>query len=490
MAQVKPYIEEVKQDPQPNGTWENPYSLEAMIRANTGKRIPDVEWTAEQLRRATLKEQTEDFCRKLEAEGIKTKTENDITFLGLVSGVKKRQKARYRNINILPLVAQENRAKLKSELAYFLNTHPHARYMVITNGQRIPAFDDLQGNMKRFSRKISRWAFEVRQMFGIELFVRTFEFPRNAAGTYHLHANIVFEPRHRLTKKRWREFKDFTDGYFKTIIKDAGEIKNINEIVKYVTKPESLLGAEASELAWLVNETFNKRMFSAFGEFARFRRTLRESDKKIVPHEGSLTLMRKENFRSQNDDEQSEEEPSNRDVSNQLLTIIPPCNMISPFKEPVAVIRNFKSHSVTNQVLDSYVDLMHPNEPTKFTMMRDAAIEAWHQNGAPDPSTAIAFAKTLAETQDVNKVEFLSQKKAEVEERSQLIATYRDIVEDAEEAAADDIGFNKNIISVSRRDKEKAENEIIREERQRIAEETVKKVTQKTAQIIRFSNDV
>lgn len=486
MAQVKPQIEEIVHDHFEDGSWYNPFTLESLISSETGKRISDVEWLSDRMRTKTLKEQTEHLASKMLEGGIKAKIDEDVIFYGLVSGLKI-QKQSYRNINMLPLVAQKNRADQKKELGYFLSDKKYARYLVVTNGQNIEPFGDFAGQMAAFSRKISKWVYASKKNYKIKVYMRTFEFPRNKNG-YHLHANIIYEPGVKLSKAKWSEFLAWTHSYFGTVLQDAGRIENLNEIIKYVLKPEALKSASSDEICWLVNETFNKRIFTAFGEFAEFRKSLKKSGMKLTSKDGQLCLMKKENFRSQSEEEAAE--PANRDVTNQLLTVLPPMPLVSSFKEPVAVIRNFKSHGLNNQVLDSYVDLMHPTEPTKFTKLRDLARAAWDKNGGADIPTVLAYAKTLEETADVNKVEFLSTKKSEVQSLALANALDREfedvIFDEIEEAEASSFILDKRTISVLREDKEEAERILIYEERRRIADEKLSEIPNIKSKLVKF----
>ena len=486
MALVKPYNEDTKREHFEDGSWGHPFALETLISSETGKRISDVDWLSERMRNKTLKDQTEKLVGQLSEGGIHAKVKDNVIFYGLVSG-KKIQKESYRNINILPLVAQKNRANQKRELAYFLEGRKYARYLVVTNGQRIEPLGDFSGQMAKFSRRISKWVHEAKKRYKVKTYMRTFEFPRNKEG-YHLHANIIYEPSVKLSRKKWSEFLAWTNAYFDTVLEDAGRIQNLNEIIKYVLKPETLNGASVDEICWLVNETFGKRIFSAFGEFAEFRKDLKNSGMKLTTKDGRQCLMLKENFRSQNDEE--EDELLTKDVTNQLLTILAPTPLCSPFKEPVAVIRNFKSHGLNNQVLDSYVDLMHPNEPTKFTKLRDLAQEAWQRNGGADIPTVLAYAKTLEDTADVNKVEFLSSKKAQVQNTAlanALDREYKDMIDDeTEDAEASSFSVHKRAITVLAEDKELAERQLIYDERRRIADKELSKIPELTAKIIDF----
>ena len=74
-----------------------------------GKQVPIDVFNKTQARRTKLDQQTHDIAQKLERQGIQAYQENDLTLVGLHSGLSK-QLDNFRNIIFLPSVAQMRRA--------------------------------------------------------------------------------------------------------------------------------------------------------------------------------------------------------------------------------------------------------------------------------------------------------------------------------------------------------------------------------------------
>lgn len=374
----------------PKGSSSNPWTLEEIVEEDTGKGIDPQDWQKFKERELKLKQQTEAFADTLEEYGIPARLNRDITAVGLVTGIQY-ELQQYRNINFLPTVAQKNRSQYQKELAFFLQKHPYTRYAVITDGIRIQSFGSLKKSMSLFSRKISKWSHEIRVRYNIEVFCRVFEFPRSEEdGSYHLHANILYEPP-KLSDDEWNNFLQFTSDYFGTWWKDNGRIQNLDEIVKYPFKPESLDGCQGNELVWLASELFNRRIFTAMNSFAEFRRWLKDSGQKILIRSGKPTLMKKECFVCHDDTTQQQEKRDPVDAENMLLAITPP-QYLTPFKEPVALVQGLNWTPRGDKSMNRLADLL---------IWQTKARDAWHLNGAPDPAVARKYAEALAVANNV-----------------------------------------------------------------------------------------
>jgi hypothetical protein len=372
------------------GSSAHPWTLEDIVQEDTGNGIDPQDWKKFKDREHKLKQQTEAFADTLEEFGIPARLNRDITAVGLVTGIEY-ELQQYRNINILPSVAQKNRSQYQKELAFFLEKHPYTRYAVITDGFRVPAFGSLKKSMSKFSRKISKWAHEIRVRYDIEVFCRVFEFPRSEEdGSYHLHANILYQPP-KLSSDEWQNFLEFTSRYFGTWWKDNGKIENLDEIVKYPFKPESLEGCAGEELVWLARELFNRRIFTAMNSFAEFRRWLKASDLKILVRKSKATMMKKETFVCHDDNPKQEEKRDPFDAENMLLAITPP-QYLTPFKEPVALVQGLNWTPKGDRSMDRLADLL---------IWQTKACDAWYANGAPDPAVARKYAEALAVANNV-----------------------------------------------------------------------------------------
>ena len=385
------------------GTFQNAFSLDEILERETGKFIPTEVLRELKKREKRLKQQTQHLIHALSEQGVKSVI-GYLDKVYLVSGHVERVEV-LRNINFLPLVAQKNRRiyikELQAYLSSRLSIEKYTRYGVITNGERIQSFDNLGEQMSQFSRKISKWACEIRERFDIEVHCRVFEMPRNEDGTYHLHANILYQPMQKLPEGMWDEFLKFTHAYFGTVWEDHGKIRNINEIVKYPFKPENLqnLHKNPEEVKWLYDELFNRRIFTAMGDFKKFRKKIKDSGKKVVIIGGKVYYQKKERFTNRNDKSpEKEERRDKKDAENIILAITAP-QFFTSYKEPVAVVKNLNMAPFGEKSMERLADLLHVQAKTK---------DYWVQNGAPSVEVALAQLKAI---EIANNVEVLNTKK-------------------------------------------------------------------------------
>lgn len=385
------------------GTREKPFTLSQLVKDSTGERMAPSKWLETKRRRDKLTEQSNAMADALERCGISARLDRgNLAFVGLVSGIVHRIE-QFRNINLIPDVAQKNRVIYQRELAFFLENHEFARYAVITYGQRVASHAGLRAAMSDFGRKISKWAKLCRDDYGINVIARIFEFPRDEDGTYHLHANIVYEPIRKLQNHRWQAFLRFTHEFFGTVWKDCGRIENLDELVKYPFKPESLKGASDHELAWLQGELHKMRIFSAFGDFAKWRRAYKDQGLKIVTHKGQPVMMRKETFVVRDEDKRHHEDKDRQDLDrdtgelknpeNMVYAVTVPCFMSGPVKEPYVLVKDYREFPKGEGSMSRFADIM---------MWRHAAMQAWEANGGPDPEVLRTFWKSVQVADNVS----------------------------------------------------------------------------------------
>ncbi|WP_215765319.1 hypothetical protein, partial [Gluconobacter sp. P1D12_c] len=53
--------------------------------------------------------------------------------------------------------------------------------------------------------------------------------------------------------------------------KDAGTLESVDEVTKYVTKPNDIETMEDGHLEWFYNETLNTRLIQRYGSFRSSR---------------------------------------------------------------------------------------------------------------------------------------------------------------------------------------------------------------------------
>lgn len=240
-----------------------------------------------------IAKQSQVIARKLAAGGVDPylSGKDRVSMVGLVSGAVF-ELTKYRNVNIIPEVAQRNRAPLVSDFELFLLERPevkrYARYAVVTSGKRFPiaAFSD---RLKLFNDQLEDY-WQLCRERGIEPLLVSLEFTIDGEDGFsvNLHANLVTWPKHAFGKAEWtawlektrKHFGDPRAGTKEAISRDSGVIKDVKEIIKYVTKPGDILGMTAEDTAFLANALFRKQLVRPLGVFKEWRRSLKDSGQK------------------------------------------------------------------------------------------------------------------------------------------------------------------------------------------------------------------
>ncbi|WP_417764935.1 hypothetical protein [Shewanella chilikensis] len=370
------------------GSLQNAFWLRELIADETGKTIDPDTWRKNELDRMKLEAQSARMREMCRLGGLELEYDRDIIMLGAVTGMRQ-QMVQSKNVNFLPDVAKRNRRQFQMQLAAYLQKQEYARYLVVTSGDRIKRLsgNKLRKRIQKLNRKISRWASDVRKIYGVEVVCRTIELPRcKKTKSYHVHANIVVTPPF-LGASGWQSFLNFTHTTFGTNLRDNGKIKNLNEVVKYVFKPEDLLATnvDSRELVWLYEQLFKLRLFAAYGDFAAFRKSLKDRELKIVMVKGSPRFMHKEKVYEVGSDDGRDREPTNAPAKNVLLAVTNPAFLTPGGKEPVLVIMNYDpSADYESRAGQRLIDIR---------MWQHKSTIAWEANGGMDVNTARAYAQ-------------------------------------------------------------------------------------------------
>ncbi|WP_156473777.1 hypothetical protein [Acetobacter malorum] len=254
-----------------------------------------------------LDRQSLEIAEKLKQAGVDMfapAADEPITLLGDLTGaVEESNSTRFRHSLFIPSVAKRDRASQQKRLEAYLQGHrkgEYARYMVITNGVRIPWMaEDLRDQVQAFHRSIGIWRRAVAEQFGVEIVTRSSEMTlRDLPGMIgkdgvHLHANVLYVAP-KMTGARWGQFLSFTHRHFGSRVQDCGRIRDLAEVVKYVTKP-SVSPAERAKLpglvgmcdlspdrlAWLHAATAGLHIFQPYAGFRAWSSELREAKQKL-----------------------------------------------------------------------------------------------------------------------------------------------------------------------------------------------------------------
>lgn len=339
-------------------------------RKDTGREGSAAVWQERQSRNLLLRRQSEEIADKLLSVGVDLYAPEDpeadtVTLVGdLSQETEDSLSNQFRHSLFLPAVAASDRARQTKKLELYLQRHRRsrfARYLVVTHGVRIAWHDpDFRQKIAEFHNKIGIFARAARKQFNVEIVVRSTEMTlRDLPGQsgidgVHLHANIVYIPP-KLTGERWQNWLMFCRRYFVSHVKDCGRIKNIQEIVKYVTKPSTsaterekipgLIGMcqiSPARLAWLHAATRRLHIVQPLQKFRSFLRGLAISRLKIYRSEGgTLELVQKPEYEKR----AAREETGCRE--NIIITRTLPQPRFSEIYEPVSIVMNYTKNPRT-----------------------------------------------------------------------------------------------------------------------------------------------
>lgn len=335
-------------------------------RKDTGREGSAALWQERQSRSLLLRRQSEEIADKLKTVGIDLYAPADpdadtVTLVGDLSQETEDSLANcFRHSLFLPAVAASDRSRQTKKLELYLQRHRRsqfARYLVVTHGVRIAWHDpDFREKIANFHHKLGTFARAARKQYGVEIVLRSTEMTlRDCSGQsqsgidgVHLHANVLYIPP-KLTGDRWQNWLNFCRRYFSSHVKDCGRIKNIREIVKYVTKPTAspserekipgLVGMcqlSPARLAWLHAATQRLHIVQPLQNFRRFLRGLTIGRLKIYRSEGgTLELVQK----PQVEKRAAREETGCRE--NIIITRTLPQPRFSEIYEPVSIVMNY-----------------------------------------------------------------------------------------------------------------------------------------------------
>lgn len=142
---------------------------------------------------------------------------------------------------VLPAVADEDMSAARGWLGWWLS-RPSAtlwRYAVVTGGQRVRV-EGLREAIRSLQSRVSAW---LRKTAEIEAAVTILEVTivHEADGqyTYHPHVNVVYRPTKKMSREQWVDFLAASWDRLGAHWHDAGKVRDIREICKYITKVES-----------------------------------------------------------------------------------------------------------------------------------------------------------------------------------------------------------------------------------------------------------
>lgn len=273
--------------------------LEASVR-ETGNTEPAERIDEKRAEKQKLKEQSMRIAGILERNGVPAfrNDEHNIYIEYLHSG-KCEMLPKFRRICFLPYVAAGIRAPTVTALQSYLEENPFCRMWTFTNGQRVKVSESREA-IKKFHRKLSRFATWLRP-HGVEMVFRSTELgtpeteeptEKNGYGLekdgsgnslLHVHAHtlvrLIDGPMSReawsgLIQKVWHKWGKHWD---------AGKsVQKVQELCKYVFKPEEVLSLSESEICELYHQLKRLKICAPLGELRDTIRARKEAKERLI----------------------------------------------------------------------------------------------------------------------------------------------------------------------------------------------------------------
>ena len=364
-------------------------SYDDVMSGQTGVQVSsNAEWEERRDRHDAQDAVTAEVARALAAGGIDPfRPGEGYAIVGLVSGAFKPTEQQYRRSLFLPAMAASLRAGTALELELFLSLHaPYARYGVITTGTRCPVCD-VRARVVKLERLISQWRYEVCAPLGIEVYLRSIELPSNQDLTFHVHANVLYQPTRRLGQRRWRRFLRQTRAFFAAHWRDNGGLEDVREVVKYVMKADQLLWltrCHPGVLVQLHDQLQGLHLVQPLGPFKAWRRGLEDAHQKVIQitedEQRKLIAVQRPRRRPRDETEPS---PGPRlPRTNRVLAFCLPRAVFGPHKEPVVLVSNLDLDTLWHDPI----------------VMEHAAraLHAWTSKGLPPPARLLATARSAS----------------------------------------------------------------------------------------------
>lgn len=381
---------------------------ELVLWHNSDVTIDATDFVERLLGDAQIAKQSELIAKKLEAAGFDPylRSEDEVSMVGLISGTIL-PLSKYRNINVIPEIAQRNRLGLIHEFKLFLQENPkhrrYARYMVVTSGPRFP-IPEFPERLKDFNARIGRYIQKCKKA-SIDVLLVAVEFTIDNERTVNLHANLITSPRKAFGRNGWMRWLDRTREHFgQTMIHDAGRVRDPKEIIKYVCKYSEIVTLGASDTAFIAQCLYKRQMVRPVGEFAVWRKALRRDGQKVRYDYLRKSLVRCQVAkRRKRDDEPMDEEDvweeiaaasrevriaelarsgklRQRDgdrepVQNQILCRTLPQCRATLLAEPFVVVVNFNSNPSTRNGREG-LEAIEARRRHHFKLLAEDGIEA------------------------------------------------------------------------------------------------------------------
>ncbi len=361
--------------------------------------------------------------------------DDPVELVGLVTGQRTALDP-VRRLREIPIVASSARRPMLSALTHFIEHvcskdykgETYARYFVITNGRRVGWHEDPQLACRRFQRRISKvavWAAEQ----GVDFIYRGVEVTLNDDGG-HIHANVLAVPRSQIGRIEWGMFLAELSEQIGARINDAGRVKDLREVVKYVCKPADVQREildhpdRLARLRWLHRMHYRTRISTPLGAFKEHWAALNADRLKVAVIDQKTLLVPKSDPRDPIDDD--DDKPKRRsDRPNRIMGYVLANRIHTPWAEPSILVKGgvMTEAEVQRAFGDqSVIAQQSIADARKILDLESAAMRAWIQNDGPEPAVAVAVAaawRASDSDSDAQKVRALVKKS----DRPDLLST-------------------------------------------------------------------
>lgn len=260
-----------------------------VIISNSGNIIPHDKYVRQSEQFQQLRTRSEDLANRLEYLGIPAfQAEQDITKIGLITGIEKQAERSFRHILLIPSVMQQDRKALVRSLNYwiendFLRRSRNLRYAVVTC-ENVPFFGDLKATHSYWSRKVSDTFRDLSKLFRVKIQLRTTEITiNNQDESINLHMNILYEASRYITNKQggWGAVSSYMYQKLRCRIHD-GIVQSPKKAISYILKPFDVSSMSNESLPWLANEIHGMRLIQKYNDFQQFSAGLRANRERII----------------------------------------------------------------------------------------------------------------------------------------------------------------------------------------------------------------
>jgi len=316
------------------------YPWQHALEVNSGHEINQDTWLNGQALRQKLQRQSEAIADRLELVTGSSWRREDSSLVDLVTGQVSTIKG-YRNSNLIPCIARPKRQKMALHLEAFLQEQTSkAYYWVFTSGDRCKA-SEMAERRAKLSRTLTLLQKPLREKYGVEVIFKGVESPvdENGKDSWHVHANVVVLHHRKLSGAEWQKMRAMVHGRLGAWWKDNGELKQLQEVCKYVTKLEDLAKIEDETFKAFAESLQGARLYETYGSFQAWRKQLDESKqrvRKVVDGGGDFSIVR-EARRARKAPVESLE-PSTSPV---IMSITAPIPAFDPQFRPCALVARY-----------------------------------------------------------------------------------------------------------------------------------------------------